>query len=70
MNRLFGEKKEKAPKPTLQDADTSMEKRGESIDGKIGKLDKELARYTEQLKKMKPGPAKQAVQKRAMAILK
>merc|ERR1712159_506930 len=34
------------------------------------KLDKELARYTQQLKKMKPGPAKQAVQKRAMAILK
>lgn len=27
-------------------------------------------RYTEQLKKMKPGPAKQTVQKRAMVILK
>jgi len=47
-----------------------MEKRGETLDGKIQKLDKELARYTEQLKKMKPGPAKQAVQKRAMNILK
>lgn len=47
-----------------------MEKRGESLDTKIQKLDKELARYTEQMKKMKPGPAKQAVQKRAMAILK
>ena len=34
------------------------------------KLDKELARYTQQLKTMKPGPAKQQVQKRAMAILK
>ena len=30
----------------------------------------QLARYTEQMKKMKPGPAKQAVQKRAMNILK
>merc|ERR1712138_39555 len=47
-----------------------MEKRGESLDQKIMKLDKELARYTEQMKKMKPGPAKQSVQKRALAILK
>merc|ERR1719201_2430852 len=34
------------------------------------KLDKELGRYMEQMKKMKPGPAKAQVQKRAMAILK
>ena len=47
-----------------------MEKRGDTLDTKIQKLDKELARYTDQLKKMKPGPAKQAVQKRAMTILK
>ena len=47
-----------------------MEKRGDTLDTKIQKLDKELARYTDQLKKMKPGPAKQAVQKRAMGILK
>merc|ERR1719421_1878422 len=47
-----------------------MDKRGESLDQKIMKLDKELARYTEQMKKMKPGPAKQAVQKRALTILK
>merc|ERR1719267_385334 len=70
MNRLFGQAKPAAPKPTLQDAAGSMEKRGESLDTKIGKLDKELARYTDQMKKMKPGPAKQAVQKRALAILK
>eukprot|EP00316_Scyphosphaera_apsteinii_P016900 CAMPEP_0119346550 /NCGR_PEP_ID=MMETSP1333-20130426/108059_1 /TAXON_ID=418940 /ORGANISM="Scyphosphaera apsteinii, Strain RCC1455" /LENGTH=201 /DNA_ID=CAMNT_0007359051 /DNA_START=123 /DNA_END=728 /DNA_ORIENTATION=+ len=47
-----------------------MEKRGESLDQKIMKLDKELARYTDQMKKMRPGPAKQSVQKRALAILK
>ena len=47
-----------------------MDKRNESLDSKIGKLDKELQRYTEQMKKMKPGPAKQTVQKRALAILK
>mmetsp|Transcript_49726 Transcript_49726/g.106256 ORF Transcript_49726/g.106256 Transcript_49726/m.106256 type:complete len:224 (-) Transcript_49726:899-1570(-) len=70
MNRLFGSAKPAAPKPTLQDASASMDKRGESLDQKIMKLDKELARYTEQMKKMKPGPAKTSVQKRALAILK
>uniref|UniRef100_A0A7S0P4K3 Charged multivesicular body protein 5 n=1 Tax=Calcidiscus leptoporus TaxID=127549 RepID=A0A7S0P4K3_9EUKA len=70
MNRLFGTSKPAAPKPTLQDASASMDKRGESLDQKIMKLDKELARYTEQMKKMRPGPAKQAVQKRALTILK
>ena len=70
MDRLFGRPKEKAPRPTLQDASETMEKRGERQDDRIMKLDKELARYTQQLKTMKPGPAKQQVQKRAMAILK
>jgi charged multivesicular body protein 5 len=70
MDRLFGKPKEKAPRPTLQDASETMEKRGERQDDRIMKLDKELARYTQQLKTMKPGPAKQQVQKRAMAILK
>ena len=70
MDRMFGKAKPAAPKATLQDAHDSMEKRGEGIDTKIMKLDKELGRYTEQLKKMKPGPAKATVQKRAMAILK
>lgn len=70
MDRLFGKPKEKAPRPTLQGANETMEKRGEKQDDRIMKLDKELARYTQQLKTMKPGPAKQQVQKRAMAILK
>jgi len=61
---------EQAPRPTLQDASATMEARGERQDDRIMKLDKELARYTQQLKTMKPGPAKQQVQKRAMAILK
>mgnify|MGYP002260982888 CR=1 FL=1 len=46
------------------------EKRGDTLDQKIRKLDKELARYTDQMKKMKPGPAKTSVQKRALVILK
>ena len=48
----------------------SMEKRSGHLDEKIAKLDKELMRYTEQMKKMPAGPAKAQVQKRALAILK
>jgi len=70
MDRLFGKSKPAPPKPTLGDATKSMETRGESIDSKIQKLDKELARYTDQMKKMKAGPAKQSVQKRALQLLK
>ena len=70
MDRLFGKAKAAAPKPTLADATTKMEARGETLESKIAKLDKELMRYTDQMKKMKPGPAKQSVQKRALMILK
>ena len=45
-----------------------MDKRSESVDSKIQKLDKELMRYTEQMKKMKPGPAKESVKKRALSV--
>lgn len=40
------------------------------MDDKIKKLDAELARYKEQLKKTRPGPAQEAVKARAMRILK
>ena len=70
MDRLFGKAKPAAPKPTLADASGTLEKRGEVQDERIMKLDKELARYTTQLKTMKPGPAKASVQKRAIALLK
>ena len=46
-----------------------MDKRSESVDSKIQKLDKELMRYTEQMKKMKPGPAKESVNRDLRALL-
>ena len=70
MDRLFGKAKPAAPRPTLAGTSETLEKRGETQDERIMKLDKELARYTTQLKTMKPGPAKQSVQKRAIALLK
>ncbi|KAI7981512.1 Vacuolar protein sorting-associated protein 60.1 [Camellia lanceoleosa] len=47
-----------------------INKRGETVDEKIKKLDVELARYKEQIKKTRPGPAQEAVKARAMRVLK
>lgn len=45
-------------------------KRGDSVDEKIKKLDAELSRYKEQIRKTRPGPAQEAVKARAMRVLK
>ena len=69
MNRLFGSKAS-APKPSLADAIASTETRADSVQVKIRKLDSELARYRDQMAKMRPGPGKTAVQQRALRVLK
>eukprot|EP00262_Sarcandra_glabra_P007618 TRINITY_DN20506_c0_g1_i1.p1 TRINITY_DN20506_c0_g1~~TRINITY_DN20506_c0_g1_i1.p1 ORF type:complete len:237 (+),score=60.85 TRINITY_DN20506_c0_g1_i1:199-909(+) len=70
MRRVFGAKKEKEPPPTIQDANERINKRGDNVDDKIKKLDAELSRYREQIKKTRPGPAQEAVKARAMRVLK
>ncbi|KAL8193093.1 hypothetical protein R6Q57_026997 [Mikania cordata] len=70
MKRVFGAKKDKEPPPSLNDASDRINKRGETVDEKIKKLDVELARYKEQIKKTRPGPAQEAVKARAMRVLK
>ncbi|KAL7584613.1 vacuolar protein sorting-associated protein 60.2 [Lactuca sativa] len=70
MKRVFGAKKDKEPPPSLNEASDRINKRGESVDEKIKRLDGELARYKEQIKRTRPGPAQEAVKARAMRILK
>ncbi|KAK4480441.1 hypothetical protein RD792_013514 [Penstemon davidsonii] len=70
MRRVFGVKKDKEPPPSVQDASDRINKRGDNVDDKIKKLDAELARYKEQIKKTRPGPAQEAVKARAMRVLK
>ncbi|KAI3799598.1 hypothetical protein L1987_34897 [Smallanthus sonchifolius] len=70
MRRVFGAKKDKELPPSLNDASDRINKRGETVDEKIKKLDVELARYKEQIKKTRPGPAQEAVKARAMRVLK
>lgn len=70
MQRIFGAKKNRDPPPSVQDASDRINKRGETVDDKIKRLDAELARYKEQIKKTRPGPAQEAVKARAMRVLK
>ncbi|CAK7325188.1 unnamed protein product [Dovyalis caffra] len=70
MKRVFGAKKEKEPPPSIQDASDRINQRGDTVEDKIKKLDAELARYKEQIKKTRPGPAQEAVKARAMRVLK
>jgi len=69
MNRIFGTSK-KLPKPTLTDAISSTDVRTDAIEVKIRKLDAELTRYRDQMKKMREGPAKKSVQQKALRVLK
>lgn len=70
MKRVFGVKKEKTPPPTVEEATERINKRGDNVDEKIKKLDAELVKYREQMKRTRPGPAQEAVKARAMRILK
>uniref|UniRef100_A0A0B7AWI6 Charged multivesicular body protein 5 n=1 Tax=Arion vulgaris TaxID=1028688 RepID=A0A0B7AWI6_9EUPU len=70
MNRLFGRGKPKEPAPNLTDCVANIDSRGESIDKKISRLDAELVKYKDQMKKMREGPAKNQVKQKAMRVLK
>ena len=58
MNRLFGRSNPKAPPPDLTECIANVDSRGESLDKKISRLDAELAKYKDQMKKMREGPGK------------
>ncbi|WFD34612.1 hypothetical protein MCUN1_001453 [Malassezia cuniculi] len=67
MYRLFG--RAPAPKTDLSTAIASTDARADAIQVKISRLDAELGRYRDQMKRMRDGPGKAAVQKRAIRVL-
>eukprot|EP00850_Spirogloea_muscicola_P000857 SM000003S11102 [mRNA] locus=s3:941777:943501:+ [translate_table: standard] len=69
MRRVFGVKKEKAPPPTVEEANERLFKRGETVDDKIRKLDAQLAVCRETIKRAR-GPAQDAAKRRALNLLK
>ncbi|KAJ1652282.1 Vacuolar protein-sorting-associated protein 60 [Dispira simplex] len=70
MYRIFGTSKKPANKATLDNAITSTDGRIDSVEIKVRKLEGELARYRDQMKIMREGPAKNAVKQRALNVLK
>ncbi|XP_066950013.1 charged multivesicular body protein 5 [Macrobrachium rosenbergii] len=70
MNRLFGRGKGKEPPPNLTDCIGNVDSRAESVEKKIARLDAELVKYKDQMKKMREGPAKNAVKQKALRVLK
>lgn len=70
MNRLFGRGKPKEPPPNLTDCISNVDSRADSVEKKIARLDAELVKYKDQMKKMRDGPAKNAVKQKALRVLK
>ncbi|RKP01562.1 hypothetical protein CXG81DRAFT_4145, partial [Caulochytrium protostelioides] len=70
MNRFFGTSKPRAPKATVSDAINATDARVDAVEVKIKRLDAELLRYKDQMKKMREGPAQNAVKQKAMRVLK
>lgn len=66
MRRIFGSGQPKQPPPALGDAIATIDARGESIEKKISKLDAELVKLKDQMKKMRDGPSKNMVKQKAL----
>lgn len=68
MRRIFGAPKKKEPPPTLEQAGANLDARGTRIDEQIKKLDQQLMQFREQIKKTRPGPAQEALKRRALTV--
>lgn len=70
MKRIIGDKKPQEPPQNLNDCISNIDSRAESVDKKIRMLEQDIAKYSEQMKKMREGPAKNAVKQKALRLLK
>ncbi|KAK9845964.1 hypothetical protein WJX81_007037 [Elliptochloris bilobata] len=70
MRRIFGTKKEKPPPPTIDEASGRLTTRGDTLDEKVRKLDEQLMKHRDVIKKTRPGPAQDAAKRRALNVLK
>ncbi|KAH8890258.1 hypothetical protein GQ53DRAFT_842436 [Thozetella sp. PMI_491] len=69
MNRLFGSSGPKAPKATLTSAIGNIDGRLDSIEVKIARLNAELNDYNTKLSRMREGPGKSAIKRKALGVL-
>lgn len=70
MKRIFGNRTEKPPAPTLGDTTSRLTSRGDTLDEKVRKLDEQLLKHREAIQKCRPGPAQDAAKRRALNVLK
>ena len=68
MRRIFGAPKKKEPPPPLEQAGANLDARGTRIDEQIKKLDQQLMQFREQIRKTRPGPAQEALKRRALTV--
>lgn len=71
MDRIFGKKKKAGPPPPgLNDTSSNLGGRIDEMDKKIASLEQELRVFKDKIKSARTPAAKQAVQRRAMEVLK
>lgn len=66
MRRIFGSSQPKPPLPSLSDAIANLDSREETVEKKISKLDADLVKLRDQMKKMKEGPSKNLLKQKAL----
>lgn len=66
MRRIFGASGKKEPQSTLADAIANVDSRADSIEKKIARLDGELVKYKDQIRKMREGPGKNQLKQKAL----
>jgi len=69
MKRFMGVKKKKEPAPTLDETGENMTKRGDAIEQKISKINRQLADVKAKMKRTK-GSSKNVYKRKAMTLLK
>ncbi|KAI3382379.1 hypothetical protein SNEBB_001755 [Seison nebaliae] len=70
MKRIFGQPKAPTAAPDLNNCVSNIDGRAETVEKKIAMLDKELMKYSDQMKKLPNGPSKNGIKQKAMRILR
>lgn len=70
FERFFGKSKPKAPAPTTADVIARAETRGDSVQKKIDKLDIDIKKENDKMKRMRPGRARDMTKSKLLKLLK
>lgn len=54
--------------PTIEESTGRLTTRGDTLDDKIRKLEEQLMKHRDAIKKTRPGPAQDAAKRRALSV--